>query len=222
ALSATVSAHVVSDNFFDVVGISPMMGQLFRAGESGATDGTGRVVVTFGFWKQLLGGDPSIIGKTMDLNDDPYVVIGVLPNGFRSQAIVSPNVYLLTTPRVARALNNRKAAYFDVIGRLHGDETPDHAMAALRAAAASLEKRFPEENKGVARSLRAFPPTGYNMLNEVFPWPVVPLLAAAVYGLVGLVLLIACANVAGLLLARAEERRHETAVCIALGATRGR
>ncbi len=222
AASQTISAHVVSDNFFDVVGIRPLIGQTFHAGDSAPADGIGRVVVTFGFWQQRLSSDPSIIGKTIRLNDDPYVVAAVLPNGFRSMAVVSPNVYVPTTPRVAAALNDRKAAYFDVIGRLRDNATRDQATAALRAAAASLAAQFPEDNKGLARSFHAVPATGYNILNEVFPSPVVPLLAGIVYGLVGLVLLIACANVAGLLVARAEERRHETAVRIALGASRRR
>jgi predicted permease len=222
AASETISAHVVSDNFFDVVGVRPLIGQPFHTGDSASADGIERVVITFGFWQQRLSGDPSILGKAIRLNDDPYVVAAVLPNGFRSMALVSPNVYLPTSARVAGALNDRKAAYFDVIGRLRDNATRDQATAALRAAAASLEARFPEENKGLARSFHAVPATGYNILNEVFPAPVVPLLAGVVYGLVGVVLLIACANVAGLLVARAEERRHETAVRIALGATRRR
>src|SRR5262249_9676356 len=88
----TISAHVVSDNFFDVVGVRPFIGQTFHAGDSAtADDRMGRVVVTFGFWQQRLGGDPAIIGKTIRLNDDPYVVAALLPNGFRSMAVVSPN-----------------------------------------------------------------------------------------------------------------------------------
>jgi len=218
--SASISAHVVSDNFFDVAGVRPLIGQTFHARDSATNGGAGRVVVTFGFWQQRLNSDALIIGKTIRLNGDPYVVAAVLPNGFRSMAVVSPNVYVQTTPRVAAALNDRKAAYFDVIGRLRGDATREQATAALRTAAAALELQFPEENKGLARGFRAIPATGYNILNEVFPAPLVPLLAGLVYGLVGLVLLIACANVAGLLVARAEERRHETSVRIALGATR--
>ncbi len=222
ASTETISAHVVSDNFFDVIGIPPLMGQAFHTGDFKPGDGVDRAVVTFGFWQQRLGGDPSIIGKTIRLNDEPYVVAAVLPNDFRSMALASPNVYVPTTARVAAALNNRKAGYFDVIGRLHGNTTRDQATAALRVAAASLEARFPDENKELARPLHTVPATGFNILNEVFPAAVVPVLAGVAYGLVGLVLLIACANVTGLLVARAEERRHETAIRIALGASRGR
>src|SRR5437867_1133701 len=215
----TVSAHVVSDNFFDVVAVPPVLGRTFTAADRNPAV---VVVISFEFWQQRLGADPAVVGRTIELNGWPYAIIGVLPKGFTAVAIASGNVYVPIGTNVAAGLQDRRAAQFDLIGRLRDGVTREQALAALRVAAQQLETRFPGENKGLARGLGVSPPDTFSFLRQVPVGVVVLSAAATAYGLVGLVLFAACANVAGLLVSRADERRHEIAVRVALGATRGR
>jgi predicted permease len=222
--TTTIGARVVSDNFFEVFGLHAQYGRTFGTSDGPRTikDETA-VVISHAFWLRL-GADQSVVGRTLYLNGWPYVIAGVLAGDAYTMVapLIAPSVYVQLGPRVNRGLDARQAAQFDVVGRLRAGMTRAQTAAALRIAAVDLERRFPDANASFSRTLSIVPQRGLIEMLQSGGGRIVFTLATALYGVVGLVLLVACANVAGLLLARAAERTREISIRIALGATRAR
>jgi putative ABC transport system permease protein len=203
-------ATMVTAGFFEALGVSPLAGRAFAEGEF--VTGSDRVaVLSHGLWTRRFGSDPALVGKTIRLDGDSYVVTGIMPPGFRFPE-AGPDAWVPLTlgPEVS---TQRGAHYLDVVGRLRPGVTLAQANAELRGIAANLERLYRNTNEGhgaLATPLRE------SLVKSVRP-VLLTLLGAVVF-----VTLIACANVANLMLIRAAHRAPELAIRTALGAGRWR
>jgi predicted permease len=216
------TGSVVSANYFDALGVRPILGRGFEPAENIGRNAHPVTVVSYQMWKERFHGDPAIIGRTQMLNGMPHTIIGVAPEGFYGTFVgwamqfwVPVSMQERLTPGGYK-LEDRGARWIEGFVRLKPGVTPEQAQAEISAVAKRLEHDYPATNRG--RGVRLFPlwKTPFNNAGTLFPTLSVAL------AVVCFVLLIACANVGNLLLVKAFGRRHEMTVRLAVGAGRGR
>jgi predicted permease len=225
--SELISTSFVTTNFFQVMGIQPALGEFFRPSEGKVGGSDPVLVLGYSFWKTHLGGDPSVVGRNILLNGRPVTIIGVAPKGFYGIfSIVDVQGYLPIGMAAATSdskndfLTDRKAGDTIIVGRLKAGVKLEETPPVLNLVARRLSEQYPVIHDRY--SLRVFPVGPLGPGSSSGAQSSINAMAAFFLVLVGLVLVLACVNVANLLLVRATARKREIALRAALGAGRGR
>jgi predicted permease len=213
--------EIATENYFDVLGVQASRGRTFHAGDDHGPASDPYIVLSDGMWKRQFGGDPNVVGKSVEINQHPFTVIGVTPRGFTGTIVGIMADYwvpMMMQPQAlpGEDLDTRNPTFVHILGRLKPGVTPDAARAELKTMARRLEEEYPITSRNIGIDVVPIWKAHYG-LQSIF-LPVLVFLS----GVVLLVLLIACANVANLLLARATVREKEIAIRAALGASRSR
>ena len=200
----------VSASLFNLLGVRPMLGRVFRP-EDNQSGNTRVAILSYNLWQQRFGGNPKVIGTTMTLDGVSHEIVGVMPQGFSF-----PAARMLWTPLAYTedfTTKQRGAWYLQAIGRVRAGSTPEQSNAEVETIGRQLAQKYPDNNEGVGMGTLPLHEAMVGDIRKSF---------GLLLGAVGFVLLIACVNVANLLLARAASRENEMAVRAALGAARGR
>lgn len=217
-----VAQSVVSSNYFDALGIRPILGRGFRPEEDYGRNGHPVAVISYWLWKERFNGDPNIIGRKQLLNAVPHTIIGVAPEGFYGTFVGYPIQFWAPVSMQevfnpgGYKLEDRNQTWIEGYARLKPGVSINQAQEELTAVARRLELQYPETNRGRGAKLIPLWKNPFNQAGDLAPTLEIALVATF------FVLLIACVNVGSLLLVRSLARRHEITVRLAIGSRRGR
>ena len=222
-----ILGELVTANYFDVLGMNPAVGRFFLPSEDKHPNSDEVAVLSYALWANKFGSDRNVVGRTLTLNARPYTVIGVAPRGFKGIGtfVNAEQVWIPISMKdqviagvFAEFVDDRRALMMVSFGRLKPGVSMSQAEASLKTLASSLEAEYPVDNAGRSVALTSIADAALGANNH----DQIALAGGLLMGCVGLVLLIACVNLANLLLAQGARREKEMAVRAAMGAGRAR